>query len=141
MTTVHDALAIGLDLVLVPTGDGGRQTSLRSATDQLWSYRPNWQLPSMLQSEQTGAPVWRFSVPVLAPGERARAVIVPLFPDVLPRWRAEIVPGVRLPMFEGPRDCGHGTVRWMVETCVPLGEQDQGRFERWLLDPAAVPSG
>jgi hypothetical protein len=68
-------LAIGLDLTLVPTAQGGRRTPVLFA--EPLRYRPNWGLPGMTGTDQTGAPVLCSSASPLAPGDSARAVIIP----------------------------------------------------------------
>jgi hypothetical protein len=89
----------------------------------------------MTPPEQTGAPVLAFSRPEVLPGERALAVIMPVFPAITPRWRREVVPGVILPMYEGSRVCGHGRVIWVGETRLPLADEDEARFVHWLEPP------
>ncbi|MGI8701466.1 MAG: hypothetical protein ACR2JU_09730 [Nocardioidaceae bacterium] len=42
-----------------------------------------------------------------------------------------------LPMYEGARVCGHGTVIWRADILMPLAEHDEQRFLQWLADPAA----
>jgi hypothetical protein len=86
----------------------------------------------MTPPEQTGAPVLAFSLPKVHPGETARAVIMPIFPEIIPRWRCEVVVGVVLPMYEGTRVVGHGAVLWVAETRLPLPAADEARFTRWL---------
>lgn len=120
MVDATPTLAVGIDLTLVRTEDGGRAGPVLSVPGKSWSYRPNWGLPSTTPPEQRGAPVLGFSRSEVWPGESARAVIIPLFPEVVPRWRAEVVPGVLLPMYEGGRVCGYGRVLWVGETTRPL---------------------
>ena len=131
------ALALGLDLTLVGSEEGGRQTPLLNLPDAGWSYRPNWGLPSMTPPDQTGAPVLAFSQPEVAPGDRARAVIITPFPEMVDQWRREVVPGVVLPMYEGSRVCGHGKVMWSVEVRLPLSEREETRLLQWLEQPEA----
>jgi len=133
----YPAIALGIDLSLTSTEDGGRSGPLMNISDRLWPYRPNWGLPSMAPTEQSGAPVLAFSRDVVLPGESVHAVIVTLFPDMVARWDLEVVPRVVLPMYEGARVCGHGTVLWRTAITLPLGEPDKQRFLRWLADPAA----
>jgi hypothetical protein len=64
----------------------------------MWTYRPNWGLPSMAPPEQSGAPVLAFSRDVVLPGESVHAVIVTLFPEMVAQWDREVTPGVSLPM-------------------------------------------
>ena len=121
-------LAIGLDLTLVSTGQGGRSTPIRFTAPL--GYRPNWGLPGMTGTTQTGAPVLCSSASELAPGGTARAVIIPLTGTHLTEWRLPD-PGDTLRMFEGPRICGHATVRWAATTHRPLPSADQARFCAW----------
>lgn len=121
-------LAIGLELMLVPTAQGGRTTSIRF--DAPPSYRPNWGLPGSVGTEQTGAPVLCCSVRMLAPGESARAVIIPLTDAHLTEWRLLVV-GDRLRMFEGPRVCGHAIVLWAQGTHRPVPSTDEAWFRAW----------
>jgi hypothetical protein len=44
-----------------------------------------------------------------------RPAIVPLFPETVVQWDREVTPGVSLPMYEGARVCGHGTVIWRAD--------------------------
>ena len=64
-----------------------------------------------------------------------------LFPAMVDEWDREVEPGVVLPMYEGARVCGHGTVLWRASITLPLDESDEQRFLRWLDDPAAPPAG
>jgi hypothetical protein len=121
-------LAIGLDLTLVPAARGGRSTAIRF-TPPL-GYRPNWGLPGMAGTEQTGAPVLCSSDSELAPGGTARVVIVPLADAHVTEWHL-LDPGDTLRMFEGSRVCGHATVRWTATTRRPLPPADQARFCAW----------
>jgi hypothetical protein len=82
-------------------------------------YRPNWGLPGMTGTGQTGAPVLCSSASVLAPGGSAHAVIIPLTGAHLVQWRL-LGQGDKLRMFEGPRVCGHATVRWAENTVRPV---------------------
>ncbi len=131
------ALAVGIHLSLVSTADGGRSGPVLNLEGRHWSYRPNWGLPSMTPPEQTGGPVFSFSRPEIAPGESCYAVIVPIFPEMQPTWRREAVPGAVLPMYEGSRVSGHGRVLHRFECHVPISEEDEARFQRWLDDPCA----
>ena len=121
-------LAIGLDLTLVGADAGGRRTTL--LLSKPFGYRPNWGLPGMTGTEQTGAPVLCSSPVTLEPGDSARVVIVPLTDYHLVEWRL-LNRGDKLRMFEGPRVCGHGTVRWTETTIRPLPVGDEARFRTW----------
>jgi hypothetical protein len=129
-------LAIGLDLMLVPTEKGGRSTAIRF--DAPFGYRPNWGLPGMTGTDQTGAPVLCCSASVLAPGESARAVIIPLTDASLVEWQL-LGQGDELRMFEGARVCGHATVRWAENTRRPVSPSDQARFCTWTRSSDDLP--
>jgi hypothetical protein len=131
----YPAIAFGMDLQLTPTTEGGRSTPLINTPDRKWSYRPNWGLPSMVPPDQTGAPVLAFSRDRVLPGENVHAVIVTVFPEMVDQWNLEVEPGVVLPMYEGPRVCGCGTVIWRTHITLPLDELQEQRFLRWLDDP------
>lgn len=133
----YAAIAFGIDLHLKSVAEGGRSEPLVNLLDRGWSYRPNWGLPGMAPPEQTGAPVLAFSRDEVLPGENVHAVILTLFPQMVDRWNLEVEPGVVLPMYEGSRVCGHGTVLWRANTTLPLDESEERRFLRWLADPAA----
>jgi hypothetical protein len=121
-------LAIGLDLTLVPTAEGGRHTPLL-VTEPL-RYRANWGLPGMTGTDQTGAPLLCASAFTLAPGDSARAVIIPLTDTHMSEWRL-LGQGDRLRLFEGPRVCGHAVVRWSENTSLPVPSTDTERFSAW----------
>jgi len=121
-------LAIGLSLTLVPTAAGGRQTPLLLA--EPFRYRPNWGLPGMTGTEQTGAPVLCSSASVLAPGGSARVVVIPLTDAYMTAW-CLLNQGDQLRMFEGPQICGNATVQWTQSITVPVPAADQARFLGW----------
>ncbi len=133
----YPAIAFGIDLHLTSTAEGGRSGPLLNVSDRMLTYRPNWGLSSMAPPEQSGAPVLAFSRDVVLPGESVHAVIVTLFPEMVAQWDREVTPGVSLPMYEGARVCGHGTVIWRGDILTPLAEHDEQRFLQWLADPAA----
>ena len=56
-------LALGVELQLVSTEDGGRETALKGgcAPSDRFTYRPNWGLPVWGTGEQTAGPVLGFS--------------------------------------------------------------------------------
>lgn len=93
----------------------------------------------MTPPNQTGATVLASSEPEVAPGGSIHAVVVTPFPEMLDQWRSEAVPGVVLPMYEGSRVCGHGTVLWRVEVRLPLSSPETARFIRWLEQPKSGP--
>lgn len=68
----------------------------------------------MAPPEQSGAPVLAFSRDVVLPEESVHAVIVTLFPEMVVQSDRELTPGASLPMYEGARVCGHGTVIWQL---------------------------
>jgi Bacterial PH domain len=119
-------LAIGLDLTAIPA-EGSPQTPLL-VTESL-HYRANWGLPGM--TGKTGAPLLCSSAFTLAPGDSARAVIIPLTDAHLSEWRL-LGPGDRLRLFDGPRVCGHAVVRWSESTSLPVPSTDTDRFSIWV---------
>jgi hypothetical protein len=62
-------------------------------------------------------------------------VIVTVFSEMVAQWNLEVDPGVVLPMYEGPRVCGHATVLWRSNINLPLEEPDERRFTAWLDHP------
>jgi hypothetical protein len=65
-------------------------------------------------------------------------VIATFFPEMVDQWNLEVEPGVVLPMYEGPRVCGHGTVIWRTNIMLPLEEREEQRFLSWLDDPTTT---
>jgi hypothetical protein len=120
-------LALGLDLRLLATEEGGRSKPITTGNLQ---YRPNWGLPGMAGTDQVGAPVLRFGREPLAPGETTRAVVIPRAPQSMHLW-LEVKVGDELRMFEGPRVCGTGLVKWIADTERPMPEDDNDRFTAW----------
>ena len=137
--TGSESMALGLALRLTTTEAGGRQTPLLggSAAEVRFRYRPNWGLPGMEPPEQSGAPVLAFSKETTEPGDEVRAVIVPLFPQMLGEWRKVRVGDV-LPMYEGHRVCGHGRVMWVRALPEGIREQDETTFRHWVSGPSDV---
>jgi Bacterial PH domain len=129
-------LAIGLDLTAVPTAEGSRQTPLL-ATEPL-RYRANWGLPGMTGAARTGAPLLCSSAWTLAPGDSARAVIIPLTDAHMGEWHL-LGQGDRLRLFEGPRVCGHAVVRWSEGTSLPVSSTDTDRFSTWANSSDDLP--
>ena len=123
-------------LFLKPTLDGGRKTALAggSGPESRYQYRPNWGLPGMDPPDQTGALVLAFSRTNISPGESVRAVIIPPFPAVMDQW-AEVQPGTRLPMYEGPNVVGVGKVLWVRECDLPLSPRDEATYRAWAEGP------
>jgi len=126
-------VAIGINLRVVPTAEGGRDTPLfgGSAVKTRFSYRPNWGLPGWADGKQAGAPVLGFSRQNIQPGDTVLAVIAPFFFEGVPPWR-DVAPGDELRMYEGSRICGHATVMWVRPSTWPMAEEDQERFTRWV---------
>jgi hypothetical protein len=126
-------LAIGIELHLVSTNEGGRQTALLGGCEpqNRFKYRPNWGLPGWAEGDQTAGPVLGFSRSNIQPGEDARAVLVPLLPEQVPAWH-EVEPGDTLRMYEGSRTCGRGVVVWLEPATWYLPNDDEVRFARWL---------
>jgi hypothetical protein len=71
-------------LALTRTEDGGRRKPISLGGHQ---YGPNWGLPGMEGTEQVGAAVHFLGKEPLAPGETARALIIPMLPAALPLWQ------------------------------------------------------
>ncbi|MEV6284298.1 hypothetical protein [Kribbella sp. NPDC051770] len=128
-------LAIGVELHLVPTAEGGRDTALSGghALADRFAYRPNWGLPRWGPGEQTAGPVLGFSTTDIQPGESTRAVLVPTIPDHFPTWRM-VQRGDVLRMYEGPRVCGLGTVVWVETASWPMPAYEQEKLTRWLSE-------
>jgi hypothetical protein len=126
-------LAIGIDLDLTPTAEGGRQTPLLGgfATENRFEYRPNWGLPGWADGEQTAAPVLGFSRTNIQPGTHTRAILVPLFPEHVPGW-LDVQANDVLRMYEGSRICGRGVVRWIEPANWPMPDGERDRLVRWL---------
>lgn len=127
------SLAFGLDLEVTPVSEGGRSAPIdTSGVNSDYRYRPNWGLPEMVPTDQTGAPVWHFSSDVVNPGDRVKAVIVVPYPMTVDDWNLQVDIGSRLPMYEGSRVCGVGTVLWKRSVEVPLNNVDRAEFSSWL---------
>lgn len=135
------AIALGIKLHLTPTAEGGRLNPLLNLPGRRWTYRPNWGLPSTTPPDQSGAPVLAFSRDRVLPGESVHAVIATVDPEMVEQSNLEVQPGVVLPMYEGARVCGHGTVIWRKDITLPLDESEERRFLSWLSDPAAPLGG
>lgn len=126
-------LAIGVDLHLTATKAGGRQGPLLGGTERgdRFTYRPNWGLPGWPDGDQTAAPVLGFSRTNIHPGEDARAVLVPLFPEKATAWRS-VTPGASLRMYEGSRICGVAIVKWCEPTHWPVPQDEADKFAERL---------
>ncbi|MFK0072210.1 hypothetical protein [Arthrobacter woluwensis] len=126
-------LALGIELHLSTTGDGGRATSVTKGLSEAhrFKYRPNWGLPGWAVGEQAGAPVLAFSRSEVVPGHTVHAVIVPLAADKVPDW-FKLAPGDLLRLYEGPRICGHATVTWVEASTWPMPSEAQDRFVQRL---------
>ena len=129
-------LAIGLDLTAVSAAEGSRQTPLL-VTEQ-FRYRASWGLPGMTGAGQTGAPLLCSSAFTLAPGDSARAVIIPLTDAHMSEWHL-LGQGDRLRLFAGPRVCGHAVVRWSESTSLPVPSTDTDRFSTWANSSDDLP--
>ncbi len=120
-------IALGIDLRLTTREEGGRKSELRPFS-MSFQYRPNWGFQGLdLPREQVGSPVLSWSQDRVEPGDRVRAVIVPMFPA---SWTTVDV-GTKLTMYEGPRVCGHATVVWRSTTIWPVPKEEYLRFDRW----------
>jgi Bacterial PH domain len=129
-------LAIGLDLTAAPAAEGSRQTPLL-VTEPL-RYRANWGLPGMTGTGQTGASLLCSSAWTLAPGDSARAVIIPLTDAHMGEWHL-LGQGDRLRLFEGLRICGHAVVRWSESTSLPVSSTNIDRFSTWVNSSDDLP--
>jgi hypothetical protein len=130
-------IALGIDLRLTTREEGGRKSELGPFEPMSFQYRPNWGFQGLdLPREQVGAPVLSWSQDRVEPGDRVRAVIVPMFPA---SWTT-VDAGTKLTMYEGPRVCGHATVVWRSATMWPVPKEEYLRFDRWaktgIPDPA-----
>jgi hypothetical protein len=129
--TLHDVagdpwLALGLDLRLTATAEGGRRTPIPFS--EQFHYRSNWALPGMTGGQQTAGA----STSELPPGGDARIVVIPLFDTELPLWR-QVRDGDELQLLEGKRLRGHATVLWTAVTHRPVPADDQERFRAWTV--------
>ena len=61
-----------------------------------------------------------------------RAVIVVPYPQTVARWESEVTPGTMLPMYDGLRVHGVGTVEWRRAAHYPLNEAEISEFSAWL---------
>jgi hypothetical protein len=121
-------IALGIDLRLTTREEGGRKRGLGPFDPMSFQYRPNWGFQGLeLPREQEGAPVFSWSQGRVEPGDRVRAVIVPMFPAI---WTT-VDAGTKLTMYEGGRVCGHATVVWRTKTIWPVPEEEYLRFDRW----------
>lgn len=127
-------VALGIDLHLVPTTEGGRRTPLVGgcAPPDRFTYRPNWGLPRWPDGDQTAAPVLGFSRVGIQPGDDVRAVIVPLFAVEVPGWHSVVV-GDELRMYEGARVCGRAVVARVERATWPMPNDQQDRLAGWLV--------
>jgi len=125
--------AIGIELRVVTTADGGRNTPLLGGNTPgvRFQYRPNWGLPGWPDGDQTAAPVLGFSKTGIELGSHVRAIIVPLFSENVPEWH-NVTEGDELRMYEGSRICGHGTVAWTQPATWPMPVDEQERLIEWL---------
>jgi hypothetical protein len=121
-------IALGIDLLLTTSEEGGRRTPIGPVRPGEFEYRPNWGFDALgAPPAQSGAPVFSWEKSIVQPGDRVRAVIVPMFPGT---WETVDI-GSALTMYEGPQVCGHATVVWRTPITWPLAEEDRGRFDAW----------
>lgn len=121
-------LAIGLELTADRAPEAGSHTPLL-VTAPL-RYRASWELPGPAGAGQAGAPVLCSSAATLAPGDSARAVIIPAPGTHLSEWRL-LGQGDRLRLLEGSRTCGQAVVCWLENTSLPVPSTDMDRFRDW----------
>lgn len=126
-------IALGIELHLVPTAEGGRQTPLLGGCEpsSRFTYRPNWGLPGWADGEQTAAPVLGFSRSDIQPGDDVRAIIVPLFAVEVAAWQ-DVAVGRALRMYEGSRICGRAVVIWVKPASWPMPKDDEEQLAGWL---------
>jgi hypothetical protein len=131
-------IAFGLLLKFAATKKDGRSSPLPGGHDisVRFTHRPNWGLPNMAPPDQIGAPVLGFSRSNIQPGDEVRAVIVPLYPEMVGEWDAVTV-GDEL--YEGTRVYARARVLWRRGTSWPLPKQDEDRFRTWLAGPDEAP--
>jgi hypothetical protein len=84
-----DHLAVGIEIRLLPAERDGREHPIGRVGESYVArqYRPDWRLPKMTPPEMSGAPVLCLEKYPLTPGVESRAVIVPLAPAMVPRWK------------------------------------------------------
>lgn len=121
-------LWVAVDLTLRRADEGGRETAITGEPEE--SYRPNWSMETPDPHAQSGAPVVVINPAPLSPGDRARAVLLPLYP---PHW-AGVGPGSRLFMYEGARECGQAEVLdvWTTDSADTDGARRRARS--WVAD-------
>ena len=123
-------IALGVDLRLTTTDEGGRSKPLGIGPYDRYQYRPDWHLPELPDKKLTGAPVLCFGNFPLALGDSTRAVIVPLYEGSLRLWH-RVRPGHILKMHEAPRVCGIASVAWLAKTQHRIPENDETAFRVW----------
>lgn len=129
-------VALGIDLRLTTSEEGGRRTPIGPLRPGEFAYRPNWGFVALgSPPAQSGAPVFSWEKPIVQPGDRVRAVIVPMFPAV---WDTVDV-GSELTMYEGQRVCGHAAVVWRTNTTWPIPRDDYQRFDAWTKGKSEQP--
>ena len=133
-------MALGISLTLTATEDGGRPKALGVDGEPYkpYGYRPNWGLPGMTGTDQTGAMVLRLGHVPFAPGETDRAVIVPFAPASVSLWQ-KVRPGDHLRAFEGARIVGTATVEWVAPRNQRLTEEQEDRFTAWATGREGPP--
>lgn len=128
MSEQDQPIALGIDLRLTTHEEGGRKGALGPFEPTAYEYRPNWGFEGLDHPrEQAGAPVFSWSKGRVEPGDRVRAVIVPMYPAY---WTTVDV-GSKLTMYEGAHTCGHATVVWRTATIWPVPNDEYLRFDRW----------
>lgn len=121
-----DQLFVAVNLTLRRTEDGGRESAILG--DREGAYRPNWSVAVADAREQSGAPVLVMNPTTVAPGDSARAVLVPLYP---PHW-TNVEVGTRLFMYEGARDCGEAVVAELWTADEPSSDESRARARSWV---------
>ncbi|RHA39000.1 hypothetical protein [Cellulomonas rhizosphaerae] len=119
-------LLVAVDLTLRRTEDGGRASVI--VAEREGDFRPNWSIAVPDPDTVGGAPVLVLNPATLAPGESARAVLLPLYP---PFW-VDVVVGSRLFMYEGARECGTAEVTEMWTTRKSNDQEGRARARSWV---------
>lgn len=86
-------------LRLLATPEGGRQTAIRRDV-----YRPLF----FLGLSSASCRIDEIDKGTMSPGEEGKVVMTLLHPE---RWGAELRPGARFEIREGPRVVGHGIIK------------------------------
>ena len=127
-------IAIGIDLYLRTTSEGGRAGWLAGGAS---GYRPDWRLQEMAEREVAGIAALHLPRGQVELGDSVRAVILSISPRSFLRWLG-VREGDELSMMEGARVCGDATVLWIARGS---GAWPDARYLAWIesTDPDAAP--